>query len=215
MPLNTAQTPPCRLMESDKILYFGSSMYPTLHDFDIIQFSAYGKDDVRVGDIVVFPSPNHSEIKIIHRVISVERSSIRTKGDNCPIPDSWTLSRSDILGYGVKIWRDGNEHTISSIVPREIWYRYVRILNKIRYYSMHFLTAPYNKISESRIVSRFTTHLFTQSMVQFQGTFGRELQLHLGRMTIGRLREGEAAWKIRPPFKILVDETKLPTLVDS
>lgn len=72
------------------------------------------RDDIRVGDVIVFTDPDHPTIRVIHRVIHIygadEAASFTdwvpnqliasTKGDNNPQADPWTLTVSDAT-----IWR--------------------------------------------------------------------------------------------------------------
>jgi signal peptidase I len=213
MPHDIYQPPSYQLLKSDRILYFGPSMYPTLRDFDIVEISPYGKNDVQPGDIVVFPSPQCPGKQIIHRVISIEKDSIRTQGDNCQVADGWILTKNDILGYIVQVKRRGREYRLSGGFSGKLFYRYVRISNSFRFYWIRILMIPYHMVASSCIIARFTTRLFTCSMIEYQGTSRWEIQLHLGRRVIGRLREDTTGWNIQPPFRIFIDETKLPSLV--
>jgi signal peptidase len=72
------------------------------------------RDDIRVGDVIVFTDPDHPTIRVIHRIIHIygpdEASSFTnwvpnqliasTKGDNNPQADPWTVTVSDAT-----IWR--------------------------------------------------------------------------------------------------------------
>ena len=54
---------------------------------------------LQVGDIMVFPNPNHPQETIVHRISWLSHNShgdvlVKTKGDYNDLPDSWTLSRA-------------------------------------------------------------------------------------------------------------------------
>lgn len=59
-----------------------------------------------VGDIIIFPDPKgimvgSRPITITHRIVEISGDSIKTKGDNNDVPDSWTISKNEILGKAV------------------------------------------------------------------------------------------------------------------
>ncbi len=96
-------------------LFFGLvtswSMAPTIMPTELVLIESLTKDNVEVGDIVVY-SRSQGHPPIIHRVVSVSGGSIRTKGDNGPI-DSWTVSRGEIEGKAVIF--NGNPVVIKNI----------------------------------------------------------------------------------------------------
>lgn len=88
-----------------KSLFFGivttQSMVPAIYPKELVLIEGLTKD-IKKGDIIAFKKPGYQEI-VIHRVFSVEDSSIRTKGDNADI-DTWALRKKDILGKAVTIF---------------------------------------------------------------------------------------------------------------
>lgn len=79
--------------------FFESSTFKnglTVGDMIIV----YGKDDISVGDIVVFDT--NRKYPIIHRVYKINSDdTISTKGDNNAYPDGWSLTRDDLHGKAV------------------------------------------------------------------------------------------------------------------
>ena len=59
-------------------------------------------DEVRIGDIVTYRSPNDPETQISHRVVEVINSeghvSYRTKGDNNELPDQELVPADNLIG---------------------------------------------------------------------------------------------------------------------
>lgn len=93
----------------------GDSMYPTIIDGDSVRVQFYTNgDSVDIDDIIVYHSWTvgvyTGYMWIGHRVIEKFKEGdtwhFRTKGDNCPDPDGWTVPEYAILGIVV-----GIEHT--------------------------------------------------------------------------------------------------------
>ncbi len=58
----------------------------------VILISEFDRDDLRVGDIVVFQG---NKGRIIHRIVSIGKH-IRTRGDNVAFKDPYKLKKEDI-----------------------------------------------------------------------------------------------------------------------
>nr|NIO44115.1 signal peptidase I [Candidatus Aenigmarchaeota archaeon] len=69
------------------VAVFSDSMVPTFYKGDMIM--VYGEENIKVGDIVVFDSPD-KKYPIIHRVHEIRDRGIITKGDNNPSTDERT-----------------------------------------------------------------------------------------------------------------------------
>jgi signal peptidase I len=102
----------------------GESMYPTIRDGDSVKVLFYTNgSSIDVGDIIIFHSWTvgvcTGAMWIGHRVIKRYKEGdiwyFKTKGDNCPEPDSWEVPESAILGEVV-----GIEHTESSQAPPKL-----------------------------------------------------------------------------------------------
>ena len=61
------------------VAVFSDSMVPTFYRGDMIL--VYGDKDIKIGDVVVFDSPDN-KYPIIHRVIQIKNGGVVTKGDN-------------------------------------------------------------------------------------------------------------------------------------
>lgn len=98
---------------SSHLLFFAiitsDSMDPTFKKGDLVLMQ-----DVlvqpKVGDIIIFPDPQNYRIAsqpltITHRIESISADGIKTKGDNNPYVDSWSVSRKMILGKAIVLYR--------------------------------------------------------------------------------------------------------------
>ena len=73
------------------------SMEPAINTGSIA-FSTLKSEEINKGDIIVFSSPENSEITIIHRVKDIQGEEYITKGDNNESEDNWTVFQSNIKG---------------------------------------------------------------------------------------------------------------------
>ncbi len=70
--------------ETPVVAVFSNSMVPTFYRGDMM--IVFGDKNVKVGDVVVFDSPDR-KYPIIHRVYEIKNNGIVTKGDNNPSTD--------------------------------------------------------------------------------------------------------------------------------
>ena len=80
------------------------SMKPILEVGDIIVVSGINQyEELKVDDIIVFTLPTDSKRVIVHRINSVDKEGergieIKTKGDNNPNVDGWTVLKNNYIG---------------------------------------------------------------------------------------------------------------------
>jgi len=78
------------------------SMIPTLEKGDLIFSIGVTPSSLKVGDIILFKSPQNPNIIIVHRIIKIYPNGnnilIQTKGDNNPVPDPWIINGDQVLG---------------------------------------------------------------------------------------------------------------------
>ena len=80
----------------DLFIYTKRSMRPLFKEADILQVVPYSDPEIRIGDIIIFHSPEDATF-IIHRVISVPNEVIRTKGDNNNEPEPLIISHKHVI----------------------------------------------------------------------------------------------------------------------
>jgi signal peptidase I len=85
------------------VAVFSNSMVPTFYRGDMI--IVYGDKNIKVGDTVVFDSPE-KKYPIIHRIYEMRDDGIVTKGDNNPTTDEgrWGVIPLDNI-YGKAIFK--------------------------------------------------------------------------------------------------------------
>ena len=80
------------------------SMKPILEVGDIIVVSGINQyEELKVDDIIVFTLPTDSKRVIVHRINSIDKDGergieIKTKGDNNPNVDGWTVLEKNYIG---------------------------------------------------------------------------------------------------------------------
>jgi len=80
------------------------SMQPTLNPGDLIYVKGVAYSDLRVDDVITFKPPAEyiSGTLITHRIVEISYDSneiqVKTKGDNNPSVDPWTVKSGDIIG---------------------------------------------------------------------------------------------------------------------
>ncbi|MDK2916601.1 MAG: signal peptidase [Euryarchaeota archaeon] len=86
------------------MVVLSGSMTPLMLPGDAIIVAPVDPDQVKVGDVVVFQHPGQGERMVItHRVIGIDADTglYATKGDANNAPDSFSISKDDIIGRPV------------------------------------------------------------------------------------------------------------------
>ena len=103
-----------------------SSMYPFIRaNKDKVMLLHVKPEDLKAGDIVLFPVNNTNGEYCLHRIYRIEGDMVRTMGDANRGPDDW-IAKNDILGKAVMIRRGNN--TIDCEEPK--WVRRFRWWNR-------------------------------------------------------------------------------------
>ncbi len=183
------------------LVYLGTSMYPTLEELDIVQFQPYLGDAPRKGDIIVIQRNHEPKETIIHRIVTIDQTGIRTQGDNCNKMDPWILQPSDILGYVISTKR-GNQ--VIHIVRGRL--NYQKILSRKAARSLYSIAEfTHRKFVFIGLPTRLLSRFLKYRIVTFSGTNRSESRLFFGPLCIGRLQNGSAGWEIKAPYRLLID----------
>ena len=77
------------------------SMQPTLLPGDVVVSKPVPAHDVRAGQVLLFPDPDHAGVLRLHRLQDVDaHGDLVTKGDANPEADSTAVARSSVVGVG-------------------------------------------------------------------------------------------------------------------
>lgn len=189
--------------------YTGPSMNPTLKIGDGLTVTPYGDSSIRIGDVVVFHSPER-ERYIVHRVISVNSRGIRTKGDNNSKVDSWILRPEDIVGRVISAQRKNRSITIHGGTRGRLLAPVLWTIKRINITVSGIFRPVYHYLARTGITRKLLSRLIKTQILYFKRPNGTEMQLIMGRRIIGRYYPGKAQWIIRRPYRLFVDEKSLP-----
>jgi len=188
--------------------YIGGSMLPTFREGDELLVLPLGQALLRRGDVIAFTLPGE-ERTIVHRVEAVRDGGIRTRGDASNSMDPWVLQPANIRGRvefirGDRGWYQARNGRAGRVVAGTVALR-----REIRVLITPVLDPLYRALSSSRPVKRVGRSLPTQLIV-YERSQGPEYHLRLFGLTIGRCLPGRKRWRIRTPFRMVVDEARLP-----
>jgi hypothetical protein len=183
-------------------------MNPIFKSGDRLQIASCDLEEIRVGDVVVFISPEDGS-KVVHRIISLD-STIKTQGDNCNSEDDWVLSREHLLGRVVSAQRGNRRRRIFGGPLGRLLAVSVRIIRAIDSPVSYLLRPAYNELAKVGIFTRLLPAQIRPRVISLNRAAGEELQILMGRRVIGRLLPGMTRWHIGRPYRLFVDEASLP-----
>jgi signal peptidase I len=86
----------------------GFSMTPFVKDGDVITVSPLSGTLPRLGDVVAFIHPK-TERLVVHRMVGQNGNYFLISGDNTSSVTNDLIPKENILGYTIKVEREGNE----------------------------------------------------------------------------------------------------------
>ena len=202
-----------RLMESaDKpinMFYRGSSMRPTLSAPALLEIEPYQGRSIQCGDVIVFYPPQEEE-PVAHRVVSLDDRGIKTRGDARNEPDLYVLTPQNVIGQVVYARAGKKRRRIhGGAVGRAIG-RWLRIRAALGKGCSAPLRSVYHLLGRSGMFRVWLPARLRIRVLAFNRADGKELHLFMGKRLIGQLPVGETSWRIKPPYKLFVDELYLP-----
>ena len=190
------------------VVYTGPSMNPTLAEPDLLEVVPFDGRPVRRGDVVCFEQPGSGR-EVVHRVVEVGGDGIRTRGDNGPSVDPWILSAGEILGRVVAAQRGQGRRAVAGGtrgVLRGLACRAGRLLRRALAERV-----PGAFRSPARAwLRRFVPTPLRPRVYAFGASHGTLLKLISAGREVGRFDPRTRRWRIRLPFRPLVDVAKLP-----
>ncbi|MBI5568495.1 MAG: signal peptidase I [Desulfomonile tiedjei] len=195
----------------EMIFYTGPSMNPTLRAKDLLRVTSYEGVRIRLGDVIVFTSPQDGR-NVTHRVVWVDaRGLLGTRGDNNSAGDPWTLTRDQVQGKVTHAQNGERLRPVRGGTPGLVIHLLLRGRRLLLSPLWSFARAAYYWLARTGVVRRLCRDRMNFRVVSFRRPDGKdELHLLLGARLVGRLRPGQSEWYIAPPFRLVVDETSLP-----
>ena len=205
----------CRMedYEDSSTLFFcvhrGSSMVPALREFDLLEIAPYPKENLRRGDVIAFYPPGKKEL-IIHRIVDISSQGVHTRGDNTSRPDAYVLSFVHIQGKVQAVWRG---RTRKRLLGGRLGLLLSGVIRYFRWQGMKrlpLLRKIYHLCSRSGIFSCCLPPIFKTRVVIFQRHDELCARLLFGSRMIGHYHFPGQHWKIQRPYRLFINDRKLP-----
>jgi len=185
-------------------------MVPTICRQDLLEIEPYGKRTQQVGDVIVFSPPGDKQA-VVHRIIKLSPSGIRTRGDSNAGADQYLLQQGDITGRVVATWRINQRQKIKGGRMALFRVNLSRRWQIIDTLICDLLYPLYTMPARIGIFHRLLPSLLQPRLVDFKAGRRHQLRLFLGRHLIGHYEDNLNRWIIRRPFRLFVDERHLPS----
>jgi hypothetical protein len=187
-------------------------MNPTLREGDLMELLPYAGQQPQVGDVIVFAPPTGGP-NIVHRVVRSTVQGVHTRGDNNAFEDSYLLQPPDIQGQVVAAWRGQKRRQMASGRLGTLFGRWVRWRYRLDRRLADLLRPLYYVLAHRGWLGRLLPRGWRPRVVWFQRPEGVVPRVLLGQRQIGHWDVRLGRWNIRRPYRFLVDEASLPTMV--
>ncbi len=187
----------------------GPSMRPLLRPGDLLLIVPYRGTRVRRGDVVVFSPPGEKGL-ITHRIVSGRENTWRTRGDNNSRVDSWSLAAENIIGRVTHVQRGARPRRLASGGVGRVYGLLTRSVNACRRQLFRLLRPAYRSVAKRGFLWGVWPVASALKVISVARSQGVELRLLWGSRIIGKLPPHAHCWWIKPPFRLLIDEKRLP-----
>jgi signal peptidase I len=188
----------------------GPSMNPTLNAKDLLGIEAYREKMPKTGDVILFRVPQ-KDYQVVHRITRICSRGIQTRGDNNSQTDPWYLQPVDICGRVITAHRGAAVR----IIINGFMGRIIGLYCQLRRCTLSSLTKTLSPVYRSLCANSFL-RLFVPTrlhpkVVTFTSQTHSSHRLLLGKTIIGTYDHAQQQWQIRHPYRLLVNESLLPT----
>jgi signal peptidase I len=196
---------------NNKSIFFvhvNCSMNPTLWEKDILEVVPYNKkNDIRIGDVIVFASPIDETI-IAHRVIAIFEEGICTKGDNNGAEDPWRLGAEAIFGKVVVAFRNKEHHIILGGMAGLLIAGWSNKNQKIKSKAIRHLYPVYQFALKIDLFKNCGSKFIKPKVAVFKEKGKSKMVLLSGSRVIGRYNEESGEWNINYIYRFFVSGAK-------
>lgn len=189
--------------------YVGPSMSPTLQEPEILEIVPYGNQPLRVGDVVFFRSPGAHQT-VVHRITRLTPKGIVTRGDNNRRDDGFVLQPKDIQGRVVAARRGLKYRLVAGGWRGRLIVRWLPWKGHLDRGASYLLHSFYHALAQRGSLTALIPLGLRPRVVIFQNKTAKRPCLLLGRRIIGRYDDRRQQWQINRPFRLIVNEKKLP-----
>lgn len=200
-----------KLFSKEKDLFatfIGQSMSPTLREPEIIKLKPYENRSPKIGD-VIFYLPQGKDKSIIHRVIRITKSGIKTRGDNNSQEDDYFLHLNEIKGQVVTAMCGSNTRQIKGGLRGRLVGSYLHKRKLIFRLFYKIIRPAYRIVLKNKFIVNLAAPLFNPSIIRFQFMENNNFVILFGKKIIGRYDRKSCNWRIHPFFRLFVNKEQL------
>ena len=194
---------------SSSVLYTGPSMNPVFYLGDELFYDEPPLPLTR-GDIIIYPEPQKEGQVVIHRIIGISKGTIRTAGDNNPVPDPYRLRADQVIGRVSWFRRGDFYHPVRGGYAGLATYYLNQVRRIFLACPVGIITQVYHRVAGWYLICRFTEPLFSPRLVVVKNREMILLQLYIHTRLIGMKRQDQDAWSVFPPWRLFIDSRDLP-----
>jgi hypothetical protein len=195
-----------------KAVYTGPSMNPTLVEPQLLEIEPYADAaSVSPGDVIFFRRTGMAA-GIVHRVMRATERGFVMRGDNNSRDDAEPVGFPSIVGRVVFASRGAGKRRVRGGFAGLLLHLALRLRRLCLNLFRKPLHALYRALSGSGWLARFLPRRFAPRVVSFRDRDRQVLRLLIGRTVVGEYDPRRGAWVIRKPYRLVVDERRLPTL---
>ena len=217
-PAVTKLSDPDSTGESEKALHYiyrGTSMNPTFHEPEMLTVMPYRGDyKPAKGDIICYYADGKTE-HIVHRIISTKNGKIRTRGDNSNVPDEYIVTGEKITGRVVAARKNSISRVVYNGTAGILEMRLNRVLRSVNRLLTKLLQRTYHAMANSGVFRVLKPPGMYFRVVVFTRLGFKSPKLILKSRTIGNYDFRIGKWKIKRPYRLFVNEKKLPRFKNS
>jgi signal peptidase I len=190
-------------------VYRGVSMNPAFVESEMITVIPYGSSRIRTGDVVCYKTDANENV-IVHRVVGIKGTRIKTKGDNNASPDPFTIESDDIIGRVCSSRREGRIRRVYGGAAGLAVMLLARLYKPAVIFASRMLHNSYCSISRTGIMRKLLPENKQIDVAVFERQNIKYPKIIFSGKTIGRYSQKYKKWHIKRPYRIFVDEAMLP-----
>ena len=192
--------------ENQFFIYNGASMAPLFKPGDMLCACIPVWQNIRTGDVVIIHRENHINHSehFVHRVVSVNRNSLNTQGDNNSKPDDQVISDNNLVGLVISFGRKGKIYSVRGGRQGLFHARLIHARNWIWSLIKHLGWRAYRWIRRSRLASRVWHPAISQIRVMTDE--GLLIKFCFNGRTVARWWPQQKCFQVMKPFDLVLSD---------
>ncbi len=196
--------------KKEYFIYRGLSMNPTFYEPELLTIVPYSDREPKKGDIICYRL-DHKNKGIVHRIIMVKGSRIKTRGDNSAYPDDYTVDKAAVVGRVIASRRGNKTRTVYSGKFGLFSMHFSRCYHKFNRLITKLLHKSYCDLADSGILRKLKPKNMVFKVVVFRRNNNIIYpKLILKGRTVGTYNFRFEKWIINRPYRLFVDKQNLP-----